>query len=820
MALVLLMAFLVIASGAVHAAAGDLEAAAAPSPRHYYFTWYDNIGGSNWVLMADPVRSGKDLSFDLNIAGGPRDLSPFALWDTGCPSNPCPAGYVTPGMVITPTFANLMGGPVVAGSRTGDEGIVSQRTLWKGASLEEIPGIDEAELSNHYYWTWYDNLSPGMTNWVLVANPGSAASVDYSIRIAGALVQSGTLPPGQRVTPTFPGVMGGPIEVTASGPVIASQRVLSNYGAAFNEVPGIPEAQLSDRYVWTWYDMTGSARNWVLVANPGDAAVYAEIRIAGMPVWSGQVASRANITPTFPGIIGGPVEVQAWTDSTRTAPAEVLSSQRSLWGPSFEEVTGTAQSSLSSAYHWTWYDQRSQGSTNWVLMANPNSLPIQAEISIGGVIYWSGTIGPGGFATPVFPWVMSGPVEVTSSGGPVIASQRVLWNGYFNETLGVVLRNSSLQDPEWELQRLMNNPHPGNYVDEFLVRAVEGPNLYASSNTAIAPEAAAGYDYKLVNGVRLPDLNPLPGVARFGSVEAPTDGTGGMIYMGGQAWFTDTPVASTRRRSVLTVWNLAADTFQNIEMNAPGKKTDNRNELVSMLDDGSRLIAGEAGGSADQNGDSDFAIGGGLWSIPKATIGDPTSWQRVYQDPYGRDVSWHDLIRRGNTYYALQNAGSFHRLMASTDLTTWSCLWFEDTAETQQARSNLLLDGAGNLVTVHERAGSGYLWVSVFDGSGWAHHQTGIGTVPGSGGEISLDIAAAFDDGGKLIVVRGRGQEWNHTPAFTDVFRVDPVDWSYRTLFRDVLGWPMHQKRLPAQGNDIYYASSYPGSLFRLRHNW
>ncbi|MCL6105890.1 MAG: hypothetical protein M1309_00830 [Actinobacteria bacterium] len=42
----------------------------------------------------------------------------------------------------------------------------------------------------------------------------------------------------------------------------------------------------------------------------------------------------------------------------------------------------------------------------------------------------------GGNWNPDFPGKMGGPVNVTSTGGPVLASQRVLWNGYFNEVLG------------------------------------------------------------------------------------------------------------------------------------------------------------------------------------------------------------------------------------------------------------------------------------------------------------------------------------------------------------------------------------------------
>lgn len=41
--------------------------------------------------------------------------------------------------------------------------------------------------------------------------------------------------------------------------------------------------------------------------------------------------------------------------------------------------------------------------------------------------------------TPTFPGTMGGPAEVTSTGGTVITSQRVLWNGYFNEVQGTVL---------------------------------------------------------------------------------------------------------------------------------------------------------------------------------------------------------------------------------------------------------------------------------------------------------------------------------------------------------------------------------------------
>ncbi len=70
---------------------------------------------------------------------------------------------------------------------------------------------------------------------VLVSNQGGAP-VTYSVNVAGDPVASGTITAGGSVTPTLPGRMGGPVEVTADGPIMASQRVL--YNGYFNEVLG------------------------------------------------------------------------------------------------------------------------------------------------------------------------------------------------------------------------------------------------------------------------------------------------------------------------------------------------------------------------------------------------------------------------------------------------------------------------------------------------------------------------------------------------------------------------------------------------------
>ncbi len=455
-------------------ALGDRKAFAAgsngsvlKSNRPYYFTWYDNKspGASDWVLMANPSGSGQNLSFSLFIGGAARSLPG--------------GGTILPGQSINGIYPGVMGGPVNAASLTSAKAITSQRILW-GNSLEEVLGQDIDRLSDHYYWTWYDDQS--QSNWILVANP-NPYDVYCEITIAGTKMHDPghpanayfTVPAGGNVTPIFPGVaMGGPVEVqawttsgkTAPAGIMASQRVLSNNSSAFNEVPGTAARDLSSDYLWTWYDQkSANAQNWVLVANPNAASVYYQISIAGgcalrdaSRCSAGQLASGAHVTPQFPGIRGGPVEVKGCSvaldanGNCRGAPENVIASQRSIFGPSFEEVPGSPRAGLTSSYYWTWYDQKEGPAvSNWVLVANPTAASIYYEISMPGVDTATdprahGWLNLGQTTQPQFNGVQGGPVNVSAwtdstkrTPANVMASQRVLWHGYFNETLGTNL---------------------------------------------------------------------------------------------------------------------------------------------------------------------------------------------------------------------------------------------------------------------------------------------------------------------------------------------------------------------------------------------
>jgi Zn-dependent metalloprotease len=433
----------------------------APAPRNYFFTWYDQMspGVKDWLVIGQPSTLLGAGAFDVSIAGQ-QMLPSFVSVDQN--------------HTAALSFPGTMAGPVKIEALDGTAGIVSRRTLY-GDSFEEINGFEEGALTSRYYFAWYDTVSPGSQDWILIANPNPDA-VQADVYISGQKMNSVpyTIDPGESVTPQYPGIMGGPVEVIAYEPgnelvpknVMASERVLWN--GNFNELVGIPANSLGNDYLFTWYDQASpGAQTWVLVSNPNSSETLAvEITVAGQKVANSAtgeqyyvVAPGESITPSFPGVLDGPMEVKGYNASTYdpanpgVSNMNFFTTQRSLFGSSFNEVAGLRTDRLRPQYFFSWYDQVSAGASDWVLVSNPGVAEVTAEIWIAGQKLKVLNIAPGETETPTFGGVMNGPVEIrgydaatydpNNPGAPnrnIFTSQRVLWKGHFNEVEGQTLQ--------------------------------------------------------------------------------------------------------------------------------------------------------------------------------------------------------------------------------------------------------------------------------------------------------------------------------------------------------------------------------------------
>ena len=304
----------------------------------YRFTWYDskreNGMNGNWILIGNADSS--SAAVDVYVGSTCR-----GTWN------------LAPGAIVTPQFPELMDGPVRVKSRGGQKLIVSQRVIFKNA-FSEVMGTGAGALDKEYYFTWYDSKPENSMrgNWVLVGNESNSAAADVYIDIGGQRMGNYSIPPGGRITPTFPSTMGGPVHVGCSScgsgqNITASQRVL--YQDSFEEVQGTSPRDMSDNAVFTWYDLTPPLMkgDWILVGNQSAASdVYVQVAIGpgGAPMkmaGGGDTfvarAGGGSTTPYFPGTMGGPVKVSC--TSCRSG-EKLIISQRVIYQDSFNEVVG------------------------------------------------------------------------------------------------------------------------------------------------------------------------------------------------------------------------------------------------------------------------------------------------------------------------------------------------------------------------------------------------------------------------------------------------------------------------------------------------
>ena len=156
-----------------------------------------------------------------------------------------------------------------------------------------------------------------------------------------------------------------------------------------------------------------------------------EVTIGGIKEGSYYVYPQKFISDRY-GINGGPVHV------VNTAGLPILTSQRAIYGNSFNSIVGVPANQLTTEYWFTSLDDL--GMITYLVIGNPSTNAQNAivDVYIAGV---KKTITPFSIAPGqrVFPryGINGGPVRVVSTNGiPIFTSQRVIYENSFNEVLG------------------------------------------------------------------------------------------------------------------------------------------------------------------------------------------------------------------------------------------------------------------------------------------------------------------------------------------------------------------------------------------------
>jgi len=288
-------------------------------------------------------------------------------------------------------------------------------------NFNETCAIPSSDLSTKSYFPWYDNVSPGMRgDWIIIGNP-QTSSVQFEVKIGSAVKDSGYISAGKTHITYISAIIGGPVQVNASQPVYATQRVL--YSRSFNEIPAIPSSDLSTKSYFPWYDYAspGTNGNWIVIGNPQTSSVQFEVKIEGNVKSSGTIAAGSNKVISLPGTIGGPVEV--------STSQPVYATQRVVYNGSFNEIPAAPSSDLSTKSYFPWYDYASPGANgDWIVIANVGTTSANVQIKIGGVTKVSTIVSPGKNRVYTFFRLIDGPVEITSDSPNVVCTQRCIYD--------------------------------------------------------------------------------------------------------------------------------------------------------------------------------------------------------------------------------------------------------------------------------------------------------------------------------------------------------------------------------------------------------
>ena len=377
-----------------------------------YLNWFDKASAGMVSDNVHLVNPGASASAGCVTLSGRA----VAAWS----ADPGKETYVT-------LPAGTIGGPLLVTVNSGPAALASQRVQYN-SSFNEVWAASATQAATTSYINWFDKASAGMLNDnIHLLNPG-ATSASVTVSLPGVTPQTVSVAAGAETYVTFPaGTIGGPVTVSSTQPVLASQRV--QYFQTFNEVWAAGAAQAATTSFFNWYDKAsdGMFNDTIHLLNPGTTSATVTVGLHGASARIVSVGPGLETYVTFPaGTIGGPVVV------TSTQP--VLASQRVQYYQSFNEVPAVTAAKAATTSYINWYDKASAGMVNDnIHLLNPGGASATVTVSLPGATSQVVTIGPSAEAYVTFPaGTIGGPVTVSST-QPVLASQRVQYYQSFNE---------------------------------------------------------------------------------------------------------------------------------------------------------------------------------------------------------------------------------------------------------------------------------------------------------------------------------------------------------------------------------------------------
>ena len=126
-------------------------------------------------------------------------------------------------------YQGFSGGPVQIVGTPGVPILAGMRIIYAGGnSFDEIMAYPTTQLSNEYWFPFYNHNNVNLNTEIRVGNTSPTLSSTVDVYIGGVLKGTYTLAPNTSKQISYPGFFGGPVRIvgTVGVPIVSSMRLL------------------------------------------------------------------------------------------------------------------------------------------------------------------------------------------------------------------------------------------------------------------------------------------------------------------------------------------------------------------------------------------------------------------------------------------------------------------------------------------------------------------------------------------------------------------------------------------------------------------
>ncbi|HET9906426.1 MAG TPA: hypothetical protein VFQ23_07290, partial [Anaerolineales bacterium] len=256
-----------------------------------------------------------------------------------------------------------------------DQVITTLRVIWKEpgfrASYSEMLGLPSGQLSDEYWFPWYNNAVPtSMDQGFRIANISASEANTLEVRLGNTLLDTINLGARESIRVGY-NVDNGPIRIVCTtcssavdDKILAALRVIwkePGFRSSYSEMMGLPKEQLSNEYWFPWYNnaATNSMDQGFRIANVDlNASNNVEVWVGSTKLQTISLAAGGSTRVGY-NVDNGPVHIVCTTCGTDND--KIIAALRVIWTESgfrssYSEMMGLPAEQLSQQYWFPWYN--------------------------------------------------------------------------------------------------------------------------------------------------------------------------------------------------------------------------------------------------------------------------------------------------------------------------------------------------------------------------------------------------------------------------------------------------------------------------------